>query len=133
MNYLVILCYLLVTSDQHQLIIEVSQIEEIKGNIMVAAYDSNATFLTRSVIANGQFVVTEETVTCQMDLPFGRYAISIYHDVNSNRELDSNVFRIPKEPVGFSNNAKGFMGPPKFDEVTFDFDHDGQVIEIELN
>jgi len=128
-----ILCYCLAAVEQHQIVIEVSQIEEIKGNIMVAAYDSNTTFLTRVVIANGQFVVTGETVTCQMELPFGRYAISIYHDVNSNGELDSNVFRIPKEPVGFSNNAKGFLGPPKFDDVIFDFDHDGQVIKIGLN
>ena len=28
--------------------------------------------------------------------------------------MDTNFLGIPKEPIGTSNNATGFMGPPKF-------------------
>lgn len=53
------------------------------------------------------------------ELPPGEYAIAVVHDLNSNGNLDFNALSIPKEPYGFSNNAKGFMGPPKFKKAKF--------------
>jgi uncharacterized protein (DUF2141 family) len=53
------------------------------------------------------------------DLPPGRYAIVVMHDENKNDQLDTNMFGIPKEGFGFSNDAKGFMGPPKFRDAAF--------------
>ena len=50
-------------------------------------------------------------------LPKGEYAVSVYHDANLNEELDTNMMGIPKESYGFSNNAKGFMGPPSFEDA----------------
>lgn len=52
-------------------------------------------------------------------LPAGKYAISAYHDANSNNKLDVNWIGIPNEPYGMSNNARGTMGPPKFSEAQF--------------
>jgi uncharacterized protein (DUF2141 family) len=54
------------------------------------------------------------------DLPEGRYAIKAFHDVNDNGEFDFNLFGIPKEPYGFSNNVMGTMGAPKFEQAAFD-------------
>ena len=65
-------------------------------------------------------------------LPFGKYAISIFHDVNDNEELDANFIGIPKEPYGFSNNPKSSFGPPGFDAAAFEFEKDGFEIEIIL-
>jgi uncharacterized protein (DUF2141 family) len=31
--------------------------------------------------------------------------------------MDTNLIGIPTEPVAFSNNARGRMGPPAFDTV----------------
>ena len=53
------------------------------------------------------------------DLPEGTYAIKAFHDVNDNGELDTNWMGIPKEPYGFSNDAMGAMGPPKFHQASF--------------
>jgi uncharacterized protein (DUF2141 family) len=33
--------------------------------------------------------------------------------------LDTGLFGIPKEPYGFSNNARNPFGPPQFDDVKF--------------
>ena len=33
--------------------------------------------------------------------------------------MDTKIFGIPKEPYGFSNDATGFMGPPKFKDAKF--------------
>jgi uncharacterized protein (DUF2141 family) len=46
--------------------------------------------------------------------------------------MDTKLFGIPKEPYGFSNNAKGFMGPPSFEDAKFVLDHD-KTIFIEVN
>ena len=53
------------------------------------------------------------------ELPPGTYAVRLYHDENDNGELDTNMFGVPQEPFGFSNDARGSMGPPDFDEAAF--------------
>ncbi|MGV3485005.1 MAG: DUF2141 domain-containing protein [Planctomycetaceae bacterium] len=44
-------------------------------------------------------------------------AIAAYHDANDNGELDKNALGIPSERYGFSGNARGFTGPPSFQEA----------------
>lgn len=51
------------------------------------------------------------------DIPVGRYAVSVFHDENSNQKLDTLV-GIPKEGFGFSRNPVIRFGPPRFDKVT---------------
>ena len=66
------------------------------------------------------------------NLLFGEYAISVIHDLNGNGKLDTNLFRIPKEPYGFSNNAVATFGPPKFEEAAIAFTSNLQSMEIRL-
>jgi uncharacterized protein (DUF2141 family) len=53
------------------------------------------------------------------DVPPGTYAVRLYHDENDNGELDANMFGVPREAYGFSNDARGRFGPPDFDEAAF--------------
>ncbi len=66
------------------------------------------------------------------ELAPGRYAVSVYQDVNGNHKLDSGLFGIPKEPVGASNNPKPHFGPPRFDECAFQMGESDQTISITL-
>jgi uncharacterized protein (DUF2141 family) len=62
------------------------------------------------------------TASCDFaDAAPGTYAISVFHDENSNGKLDTNFIGMPKEGVGASNDAKGMFGPPKFDAAKFNF------------
>lgn len=54
------------------------------------------------------------------ELPFGTYAFVANHDENKNKKLDTNLLGIPSEGVGVSNDAKGSMGPPKFEDSKFE-------------
>ncbi len=54
------------------------------------------------------------------EVPAGKYAVSYIHDENSNDELDAGMMGIPKEGYGFSNDARGFMGPPSFKDQIFE-------------
>jgi uncharacterized protein (DUF2141 family) len=66
-------------------------------------------------------------------LPSGKYALSAYQDINGNGLLDRGIFGIPKEPSGFSNDATGMMGPPKFDSAAIQLDADNLAIVIKLH
>jgi uncharacterized protein (DUF2141 family) len=54
-------------------------------------------------------------------LPPGRYAIQAFHDANNNGECDQGLFGIPREGVGFSNDAFKGLSRPKFSNAAFDF------------
>ena len=54
-------------------------------------------------------------------VPPGRYAIQAFHDANNNGECDQGLFGIPREGVGFSNDAFSGLSKPKFDNAAFDF------------
>jgi uncharacterized protein (DUF2141 family) len=47
----------------------------------------------------------------------GTYAAAAHHDENGNERVDKNFLGAPKEPTGASNDAKGHMGPPSFDDA----------------
>lgn len=61
------------------------------------------------------------------NLPAGTYAISLFHDENSNGKLDLNFVGIPKEDFGFSNNPKIYFGPPSFQKSSFVLDSDKTI------
>jgi hypothetical protein len=58
--------------------------------------------------------------------------VAVFHDENMNGQLDKNMFGIPKEGYGFSNNPKKSIGPPKFADAKFQLDQPEKVFEIKL-
>ena len=65
------------------------------------------------------------------DVPYGTYAISVYHDENANKILDTGWLGIPKEGVGASNNQKSKFGPPSFKQSKFVFGNPELTVNIE--
>ena len=103
---------------------------------MVALSNNPDQFLSRTLTPFRNAVLSVDGAVASTtfhDLPCGIYAISSYHDVNGNGKLDSNLFGIPNEPYGFSNNAKAVFGPPDFDAASFRLTKPGTVIEILLD
>jgi uncharacterized protein (DUF2141 family) len=93
--------------SKQTLTIEFTGHEEAKGQILYKIVDSENRELKKEVIkvsALKQKVVVE--------LPKGKYAVSAFHDLNSNNKLDKNLVGLPTEKYGFSNNARGTFGPP---------------------
>ena len=58
----------------------------------------------------------------------GIYAISFYHDENGNGAFDKGFLGIPMEPYGFSNDARGLMGPPSF--LSSAFRYEGGLLRL---
>lgn len=76
--------------------------------------------------------VTDQLVQFTLDpVPPGRYAVRFFQDENANRKLDLGMFGIPKEGVGASRDATGFMSAPKVKDMLFDVPFEGvQVINV---
>ena len=121
-------------AQHYTLTVNITGINDIKGDIYTYLYTSEKGFPTDvSKAAKYRKVkVTKKSLSVSFkDVASGTYAVSVYQDVNSNGKMDTNFLGIPKEPIAVSNNAKGSLGPPKFDDAKFKFDKH-KVIEITL-
>jgi uncharacterized protein (DUF2141 family) len=66
-------------------------------------------------------------------IPPGRYAIRVFHDENQNGKLDQRWgIGPPKESFGFSNDVMGALGPPSFEDASFEHLAGGTKMAIEL-
>ncbi|QZE14759.1 DUF2141 domain-containing protein [Halosquirtibacter laminarini] len=113
---------------------KVTGFKQYLEKLYITFYNDSETFMKKKV-ASYAVAVDGATVTLEIssdDLPLGTYAICMFHDENGNKKLDSGLFGIPTESYGFSNNAKGFAGPPSYKQCKFQF-KDNQTIEIKLD
>lgn len=80
-----------------------------------AAYDKEGEPVAFADVA----AKADETVITLADIAPGDYAIETYQDVNANDRMDQSLIGLPKEPYGFSRNARPFLSKPRFDAVKF--------------
>jgi len=120
------------SKTESTLTITIKNIKKIKGHLLIAVFDHESKFLKDFSLAKRKKIVKHDDTVIFENLPYGTYAISIFQDVNSNNELDSNFLGIPKEPYGFSNNPSTFFGPPGFTKAAFKIDTETSSITIKL-
>jgi uncharacterized protein (DUF2141 family) len=105
--------------ERHTITINFEGMKSDKGSLFVAVYDTKNSFLKKRFKGDITKIVDKKATIILKDIPSGEYAVSAFHDVNDNKKMDTNFLGIPKEPIGISNNATGFMGPPKYKEAKF--------------
>lgn len=106
--------------------IKVKGIEEVKGDMCIALYANEEDYKDSKNQVFGECIPVKlaDFEYVIKDLPQGIYMVSLFHDIDSNEELNTNWIGMPKEPFGFSNDAKGKMGPPKFEDASFELKDD---------
>jgi len=97
----------------------VQGINEVKGEVRIAVFDSKDKYTKEPIHAIVLPVDSTTIIWKQEMLPFGEYAIAVYHDKNENGKIDTNILGIPKEDYGFSNNARGRFGPASWEDSKF--------------
>ena len=118
------------TFGQRTLDVQISNVQKNSGKIVVELYNTASSWL-KSPFRKTVLPANEATKTASFEVPPGRYAISVYQDVNENGELDRTFIGIPKEPVGFGNNYKPF-GKPKFESASIEYKTASKPQEIRL-
>lgn len=116
------------------LVIEVGNVKEAKGTIWVGIYDSEDNYLVKEkAIVQGFKVERVGDARFSIPgLPFGTYAVALFHDINDNGELDRNFLGIPTEPFAFSRPPRSKWRLPSFNEVAFQFQASSQRLRMSL-
>ena len=110
----------LISAQSIRLTVEIDGFRNDDGHVMVKVIDQEEEIVAHKIasIAGGHSTIVFK------EIPAGTYALSYFHDENDNEDMDTNFFGMPKEGFGFSNTAKGRMGPPKLKDQLFTFTSD---------
>ena len=136
---IVLVCVLVgvstVTAQTNKLTVTATGLRSADGKVLYSLYTSGDGFPSDATkaIANGNTTIVngEATYTFQGLKP-GTYAVSIMHNENGNGKMESNFFGIPKEGYGASNDAKGSMGPPKYEDAKIELREAEKKISIKM-
>lgn len=109
---------------QNCLTIKIDSLKSNAGVIRLILFDKNENTMDE---ISSKIIDKSSTITID-SLSDGTYAFKYFHDENNNKKLDTNLLGIPKEGYGFSNNVKGTLGPPDFDETIFEVKKDTTFI-----
>ena len=122
------------SSSYAQLKITVANIKKDSGTILIALYNSKDKFPnTNEAYKEGRVKVkNKQAVFIFEGLAPGEYAVALFHDQNDNNKLDKSDLGLPKEPYGFSNDAKAMFGPPSFNKAKFNYNGKGLEIVVGL-
>ena len=121
-------------SDSGPVMLRITGLKPQQANVLIAVFDSAQAFPEPELRKHTEVVAAkattlEHTLTLEKNKPL---AIAVIQDLDGNRKLTRNIFGIPTEPYGFSNNARGLTGPPDFEQVMFTVDQNTGPIEIEV-
>jgi uncharacterized protein (DUF2141 family) len=122
----------LVSAQNVNLTVSISGLKNDSGILQVGLFNSEGAFLKSIYKGVSSEIKSNKAIVTFLNVPKGEYAISVYHDKNKNGKLDTNFIGIPSEDFACSNNAKGFMGPPKYENAKFDLNKDSKI-EVKFN
>lgn len=122
-------------AEAGDLTIEILGARSEAGTLSIAVYDSAEGFMKEGHEAAALRVRARggaKRVTL-VGVPAGDYAVAVFHDENGNQKLDTNLVGLPTEGTGFSRDAVGSFGPPKFDAARVAVESTPVLLPIKLN
>lgn len=113
--------------------VTIEGINHKNGKMMIGLFDNADDFTITPVEAFRIPVDNDKSITVEFtDIEYGIYAVSVYHDINENGELDKNMLGIPVEPYGFSNNPRIITGP-SYEKSTFTLNKKELNLTVQLH
>lgn len=122
-------------AERYSLTIEVDGLRNSKGLVKIALYNKENSipdehFENYYKIENVAINKNIANFTF-LNLPIGKYAISVLHDENSNGKIDKGIV-LPKEGVGFSNYSSiGIGNKPNFKKASFELEQN-KIIKVKV-
>ena len=116
-------------AQKSNLEIEISGIKKVQGKIQIAIYNDSTVFPEKGKAYRvAYFKVISKEMTVEInELPHNDYAVVLFHDLNNDEECNLNFIGIPKEPYGFSNNARPVLKAPSFDAAKIILDSNKKI------
>lgn len=99
--------------------VAVTGVENSRGHVRVELC-TRATFLTEDCPYQGVAPAQPgATIVTVAQVPPGEYAAQAFHDVTDQGVVHQNFLGVPKERIGFSNDAPLHLRGPRFREAAF--------------
>lgn len=135
MSYIfILLLFSFQESNETNLTLEVKGMHVLKGRLMIVVFTNKASFPEADQSLQ-QFTFPVKAKKMKLTLTqltkHESYAVAVYHDENNNEKLDKNMFGMPTERYGFSNNARGTFSAPSFEEAEIVFQKN-KTISIDI-
>lgn len=105
------------TSDLAQVTVVIEGFRNDHGDALLALFRNAEQFPTAPEQAELRQVARIENGRARLTLSGvkpGTLALSVLHDEDGDKKLKTGIFGIPREGIGFSRDARGRFGPPKF-------------------
>jgi uncharacterized protein (DUF2141 family) len=129
------ICMLLAhgTAAAADVVVKVTGTNSTVGQIRCGLFENSPAFpMDPSGAKQVSLAADSGTLVCKFNgvVP-GTYAISVGHDANGNKKVDTNFLGIPTEGWGVSNNVVPKLRAPRFDEAQF-MVKEGSNVELEV-
>lgn len=115
--------------------VQVTNLENVKGTLYIGWYNNAEDFrINDKALYRAEINVNNlsEVTSVFEDIPVGSYAIAVFLDEDDDYKLDKNLFGIPKEKYGFSNNVLPALRAATFEESAFSLTDKSQIVVINL-
>ncbi len=132
------LCLILATSlyaqDGATLTVNISGLESGKGQFVVSVWPGADAWKDKKPLGRYSVPIVNGGATWTAEnLAPGQYAVTVYHDKNSNMKMDRHWYGPPREKGAASNGAKAqTFGPPKWEDMMFEIGTEPKAIEIKF-
>jgi uncharacterized protein (DUF2141 family) len=113
--------------------VEVTGIRFSGGSIRVDVCTPETFLKATCEYSNAAPAVEGVTTVTFENVPPGIFAAQVYHDWNDNHRVDRTVLGIPREGLGFSNNAPLGLHGPSFSRAAFTHEAAPQTISVKLH
>lgn len=123
------------SASHGQLNVLVEGLDSEKGDLKLLLFNRDTGFPFDSWNAMYQVdidIETEGNTVVFKSIPFGEYAIFVYHDENGNGKFDKSWTGAAKEGFGYSNRNGSSRVAPLYSQSKFNFDNNGSELVLEL-
>jgi len=109
--------------------IKITNLSNKNGDVKIGLYNKAQNFSkVDKVYKEATLKISSKTLKYKFtNIPNGVYAIAIFHDENQNSKLDKNLFGMPIEGYGFSNNIRPSFRSANFEESKFELNGDKNI------
>jgi len=117
-------------AQNHSLEFSINSVNSDKGKLYVQLFKGEDNFKKGAPHA-AQIMPARKgnTLLVFSNLTPGEYAVRFFHDENNDGKMSTNLFGIPSEGYGFSNNAQPVMAPPSYQDSKFTITSDTKVTQ----
>jgi len=117
-----------------ELRVQVVGLRSDRGTVRIGLFNSEKSYSERLKSFRGDDLSIKDhrSEWVVENLPYGEYAIMLFHDENNNTKLDTNFFGFPKESYGFSNNPRVVLRQLEFEKAKFKLDTKTKTVVIKV-